>query len=105
MLFSPAAMPFRPLLMPWTLLIGGGSRVFAVGQATSAAAREAGFVSIFTGLGGGAGLVPAILQHVPVRQGAHSRPAAVDRSFDMASRSLSMDMMSRRSTSMSLSRG
>lgn len=59
--------------------------VFAVGQATSAAAREAGFVSIFNGLGGGAGLVPAILQHVPVRQERILWPAAVDKSFDMAS--------------------
>ena len=59
--------------------------VFVVGQATGAAAREAGFVSIFTGSGGGAGLMPAILQHVPVRQARILWPAAVDKSFDMAS--------------------
>ena len=59
--------------------------VFVVGQATAAAARKAGFVSIFTGSGGGAGLVPAILQHVPVRKGRILWPAAVDKSFDMAS--------------------
>ena len=59
--------------------------VFAVGQATAAAARVAGFVCIFTGSGGGAGLVPAILQHVPVRQERILWPSAVDKSFDIAS--------------------
>ena len=59
--------------------------VFAVGQATAAAARVAGFVCIFTGSGGGAGLVPAILQHVPVRRERILWPSAVDKSFDIAS--------------------
>ncbi len=59
--------------------------VFVVGHATGTAARDAGFVSIFAGLGGGAGLVSAILQHVPLRQARILWPAAVDKSFDMAS--------------------
>ncbi len=59
--------------------------VFAVGQATAAAAREAGFVCIFIGSGGGVGLVSAILQHLPMRQERILWPAAVDKSFDMAS--------------------
>ena len=57
---------------------------FVVGNATAAAARAAGFVSIFTGSGGGAGLVTVILRHVPVREGRILWPAAVDKSFDMA---------------------
>ncbi len=45
----------------------------------------AGFIHVFLGSGGGAGLVPKILECLPALQGRILWPAAVDRSFDMAS--------------------
>ena len=79
--------------------------VFAVGQATAAAARVAGFVCIFTGSGVVTGLYQPFCNMFQCVRSAFSGLQLSIRVLIWHQRSLSMDMMSRRSTSMSLSRG
>ena len=57
--------------------------VFVVGHATAARARLAGFTSVITGSGGGAGLVPHIRQHQASGDGIFFWPAAAQKSFDL----------------------
>ena len=57
--------------------------VFVVGHATAARARLAGFATVITGSGGGAGLVPHIRQHQAAHDGALFWPAAAQKSFDL----------------------
>lgn len=57
--------------------------VFVVGHATAARARLAGFTTVITGNGGGAGLVPLICQHQASGDGVLFWPAAAQKSFDL----------------------
>ena len=61
--------------------------VFAVGRASGRVAREAGFIDVTTGTGGGAGLAPVILARAMAQRGMTDAPllwpCAVDRGFDM----------------------
>ena len=61
--------------------------VFVVGRASGRVAREAGFVDVTVGAGGGAGLVPLILDRTSARRDLATAsllwPCAVHRGFDM----------------------
>jgi len=61
-----------------------GKPVFVVGHATAARARHAGFKAVFTGCGGGAGLVPVVAGQMVPGSGTLLWPAGADKSFDMA---------------------
>ncbi|MDC1381855.1 uroporphyrinogen-III synthase [Candidatus Puniceispirillum sp.] len=64
--------------------------IFVVGAASAAAARNAGFLDIIIGAGGGAGLLPSIRRYISDRKGTQDIdnlplfwPSAVEISFDM----------------------